>query len=166
MQVRSPAGHSLSLESPTRRLALTAPAGVAITSQSGRVEVAALRDVVFKARGRNSQESGNIYLSMHCLTVVQFKIDAGTILLPRLGRAGQSPHHRGSPHHNQTVYQAPQHPLQGSGQTLLAAGHHDLAAARMLGELLQLCICRSGRLFLAPALSHCVADSHVCRDQP
>ena len=27
----------------------------------------------------------------------------------------------------------------------------------------QLCICRTGRLFLAPPASQCVADSHVCR---
>ncbi len=37
--VRSPAGHSLSLESTTSSLALLAPAGVDITSQSGHVNI-------------------------------------------------------------------------------------------------------------------------------
>ena len=37
--VRSPAGHSLSLESTTSSLSLLAPAGVDITSQSGHVNI-------------------------------------------------------------------------------------------------------------------------------
>lgn len=113
--VRSPAGHSLSLESTTSSLALLAPAGVDITSQSGHVNIQAYRDVMFRARGHNSQ----------------FRIDAGTILLPGLPTLARQPRRAGHSN-NQTVY--------------------------------QLCICRSGRLFLAPALTHCIADSHVCRD--
>ena len=88
--VRSPAGHSLSLESTTSSLALLAPAGVDITSQSGHVNIQvrtsaytwrcvmcalqAYRDVVFRARGHNSQ----------------FRIDAGTILLPSLPTLARS----------------------------------------------------------------------------
>ena len=91
--MRSPAGHSLSLESTTSSLALLAPAGVDITSQSGHVNIQvrtsaytwrcvmcvmcalqAYRDVVFRARGHNSQ----------------FRIDAGTILLPGLPTLARS----------------------------------------------------------------------------
>ena len=66
--VRSPAGHSLSLESTTSSMSLLAPAGVDIVSQSGHVHIQSYRDMVFRARGHNSK----------------FRIDAGTILLPSL----------------------------------------------------------------------------------
>jgi len=116
--VRSPAGHSLSLESTTSSMSLLAPAGVDIVSQSGHVHIQSYRDMVFRARGHNSK----------------FRIDAGTILLPSLPSL---------PYRHRSI--AGQ--TQSSNQTVY-----------------QLCICRSGRLFLAPALSHCVADSHVCRE--
>ena len=104
--VRSPAGHSLSLESSTASLALLAPAGVDISSISGHVHVQvrsvsrggqsaymescqAFRDVVFRARGHNSQ----------------FKIDAGTVLLPGLPTLQARSQARRNINQTQTVYQ-------------------------------------------------------------
>ena len=55
--VRSPAGHSLSMESTTSSLSLLAPAGVSVSSLSGAVQVAALMDIKMRARGHNSQVS-------------------------------------------------------------------------------------------------------------
>jgi len=128
--VRSPAGHSLSLESTTSSLSLLAPAGVSVSSLSGAVQIAALRDIKMRARGHNSQ----------------FKIDAGIIRLPRLLEV-KSVHNK---HH------------QYLRNTSHPGGGHENKQGDLLA-VYQLCICRSGRLFLSPALSHCVADSHVCR---
>ena len=47
--VRSPAGHSLSLESSTASLALLAPAGVDISSISGHVHVQVQSDIQFQS---------------------------------------------------------------------------------------------------------------------
>ena len=89
--VRSPAGHSLSLESTTSSLSLLAPAGVSVSSQSGAVQVTALQDIKLRARGHNSQV--NTILKRHKVQFIfQFKIDAGTIRLPRLIQH-QTSHH-------------------------------------------------------------------------
>jgi len=117
--VRSPAGHHLSLESSTASLSLLGPGGVSVDSIAGGIEISAYHDIKLRARGHNSE----------------FKIDAGTIRLPRLTEWKASKH-KATPaatQSNQTIY--------------------------------QLCLCRSGRLFVSPAMAHCVADSHVCRDQ-
>ena len=98
--VRSPAGHSLSLESTTSSMSLLAPAGVDIISQSGHVHLQvhstvqystvsaqAHRDLVFRARGHNSL----------------LRIDAGTVLLPGLPALARQPRRRNPT--NETVYQ-------------------------------------------------------------
>ena len=53
--VRSPAGHSLVLSSPTSKLSMLAPAGISIQSQAASVKLQALGDVTLRARGHNSQ---------------------------------------------------------------------------------------------------------------
>ena len=99
--------------------------------------------MVFRARGHNSQ----------------FKIDAGTVLLPGLPT------------------------LQARGEARSEARSEARRHGNMTQTVYQLCICRStqssvsqsfishfspscrtGRLFLAPSNSQCIADTHVCRD--
>ena len=77
------------------------------------------------------------------------RIDAGTVLLPGLPALARQPRRRNPT--NETVYQLCICRWASCHVSSVATCHY-------------CSISRSGRLFLAPPLTHCIADSHVCRE--
>ncbi|XP_055585146.1 uncharacterized protein LOC129737982 isoform X2 [Uranotaenia lowii] len=132
--VRAEAGKDLKLESPTRSLEARATQEIFLQSRAGSIEANCLND-----------------LKLHSVAGT-IRLDASTIMLPNL-KTVQPQSSSGSSQSGSSSSRD----YSGSSSSSGGASSHG-------NKIYQLCVCSSGKLFLAPAHSICAADdSAICR---